>query len=132
MGQTHTSFPGCLPDDTREIPIMKQGPFIQVVASLLATLAVLVLFLAGEFHTPPVHAQTQSAATSVPALPPEIFSVGKRIHGLNATYYVEEVRGGWIKARLYRTLDKNPAPPSQSRWIYVPAAPGPWTLAKGK
>jgi len=72
-------------------------------------------------------------------LPEEVFKPGKRVYGLEAYYTIEEVQGGWIKARLYRSLDKPalnrnteapPIDPAEPRWIYVPAAAGPWVAVE--
>ncbi|MCP4642688.1 MAG: hypothetical protein GY851_19740 [bacterium] len=99
---------------------MRYNATVAVVAMLTCAAIVSAVALSG---------RQAVAATDRAVLPPEIFEVGAHVKGQDATYAIEEVRGGWIRVRPYRSLDQHDAPPHVSRWIYVPAVPTPWSRA---
>jgi len=62
-------------------------------------------------------------------LPGELFAPGHKVMRQKSVYLIEEVRGGWIRARLFQSLDDNAAPSTAPRWICVPAESSSWTKA---
>lgn len=85
--------------------------------------AVGVLMIESGFDAP------AAAATDEGALPLEVFAAGQKVRGGGAVYEIEEVRGQWVKARLYRSLDGHNAPPTVSRWLYIPAMDTAWSVS---
>ena len=71
-------------------------------------------------------AQGLDAATGA-VLPGELFAPGQKVMRQKSVYLIEEVQGGWIRARLFQSLDDNAAEKTAPRWIYVPAESAAWT-----
>jgi len=82
-----------------------------------------IAFLAGMLFARPAPRALAASDT----LPPEIFTVGNKVQGPNAGYLIQEIRGGWIRAVTYRSMDGHRADASIPRWLYVPGSLGPWS-----
>lgn len=82
------------------------------------------ILAAALFHGGDVHAAGRESG-----LPTELFSVGARVNGMEATYLVQEVRGDWVRLNAYRCIDKHNGPPGVSRWVCVPAVDTIWSKA---
>jgi hypothetical protein len=98
---------------------------------LVALIVVCVLvggWGARTLHGGPVLAQALELAGG-DVLPGELFAPGQKVMRQRSVYLIEEVRGGWIRARLYQSLDDNAATSTAPRWIYVPADSAAWTKA---
>lgn len=89
-------------------------------------LAMAVAFCAGAVTGIAVVGGKAGAASA--ELPASIFSPGNTVEGPEASYVIEAVEGGWMRARLYRSLDGLDAPADEARWICVSGGPGPWAL----
>jgi len=92
--------------------------------SLAVTAAFLGGLAAGVTH------EDRVARAASAELPLELFAPGRMVRGPQAAYLIEEVRGGWIRARLYRSIDGHKSPADEPRWIYVLGDPGPWTASE--
>jgi hypothetical protein len=88
-------------------------------------------FVAGALGGWTMHGRTASAQApefiTGAVLPGELFAPGQKVMRQKSVYLIEEVRGGWIRARLYQSLDDNAAASTAPRWICVPAESAAWT-----